>query len=746
MAKPGKKRERKCVPKAERRNLRLWAEGSRETILAPHLDAYAKALDEGWQPERKLLKKICKEFHARVHWRTPDNEEPVLKDWDLLAQLVPESLTEEEERLRGERIEVLNARIRRWFVYRIRKLYKHRVSSGVDPTKNPFAVLLAKLSGVTTPPKARQAYQQFMRESYAEKIAPVVADRWASARNEDSGGASDRTKEPKAGFRAQVARDVFAALPKSEQKALSERAKANAAQAKEDYAKALKDPPSKKPEDRQRCIDALADFMAPILRGIQEYTGLHSTEIRTIHVSYGRSNTALAPHWPQWDRPRFSENVTKFMIDYLHTAFTPQDCALAALNTTESNGVSHSVDVESSDSDSDSDSDSGSNTSSDKEESARTKKKRKIARKTVSARGKSVSKAKTMARAKSKSGARAPCPATNNEMSTSTPATNNDTPTPPPATNDNIPDPPPATSNGSSAPPPTTDDDSAPGPAGDDDPAADDADDEDEDEEADDEEEAADEEEARPAPYSREEREANIRHNTAALNKLKEAWVEGGIDVDMEDGPHTWDEDVDMGIWQDTDREDGMSDAPLAPGELTTTTTPTSTSTLVPGALSTTAAPTPTPTPTFPPGISTTITATTNAIAIPAPSAPTSSTSNVAGPSPGTTTAPFAPVLQAASAAIATRITRGRMQSSTPDSEAAASSGVIPCPKNAPAWFANGYATVTQVDLGVHFQALVAAWIRVEAASRFEHGPSNLPVNGKHPKPVGEWIAKNRTR
>ncbi|KAJ6524929.1 hypothetical protein B0H19DRAFT_880086, partial [Mycena capillaripes] len=41
---------------------------------------------------------------------------------------------------------------------------------------------------------------------------------------------------------------------------------------------------------------------------------------------------------------------------------------------------------------------------------------------------------------------------------------------------------------------------------------------------------------------------------------------------------------------------------------------------------------------------------------------------------------------------------------------------------------------------------LVAAWIRVEAASRFEHGPSNLPVNSKRPKPVGEWIAKNRTR
>ncbi|KAJ6557786.1 hypothetical protein B0H19DRAFT_1070398 [Mycena capillaripes] len=385
MGRPAKKREHKRVPKAERKNLRLWAEGSRETILTPHLDAYAKALDEGWELERKLLKKICNEFHARVDWRTPENEELVLKDWDLSAQLVPESLTEEEEKLRGVRVEVLNERIRRWFVYRIRKLYKHRASSGVDPRKNPFV----------------------MRESYAEKIAPVVADRWASARNEDSGGASDHTEEPKAGFHAQVARDVFAALPKSEQKALSDRAKADAAQAKADYVKALKDPPSKKPEDRQRCIDALADFMAPILRGIQEYTGLHSTvifggpmlryggEIRTIHVSYGRSNTALAPHWPQWDRTRFSENVTKFMIYYLHTAF-------------KSNGASHTLDVESSDSDSDSDSDSGSDTSADEEESARTLKKQKLTHQKAP-----TAKSRSTARAKSKSAARVPPPATN---------------------------------------------------------------------------------------------------------------------------------------------------------------------------------------------------------------------------------------------------------------------------------------------------------------------------------------------
>jgi hypothetical protein len=67
-----------------------------------------------------------------------------------------------------------------------------------------------------------------MHESYAEKIAPVVAERWA-AKLEDDAGNPDCTKEPKAGFRAQVARDIFAELAKREQDEVAGRAKGEAA-------------------------------------------------------------------------------------------------------------------------------------------------------------------------------------------------------------------------------------------------------------------------------------------------------------------------------------------------------------------------------------------------------------------------------------------------------------------------------------------------------------------------------------
>jgi hypothetical protein len=92
-----------------------------------------------------------------------------------------------------------------------------------------------------------------MRESYADKIAPVVSERWVAARENNEPGTAGR-KEPKAGFRANVAREVFGALPVDEKVVIAQRAKDEVASAKAAYEAALKSPPSNKPEDRQRCV------------------------------------------------------------------------------------------------------------------------------------------------------------------------------------------------------------------------------------------------------------------------------------------------------------------------------------------------------------------------------------------------------------------------------------------------------------------------------------------------------------
>ncbi|KAK7053554.1 hypothetical protein R3P38DRAFT_2378051, partial [Favolaschia claudopus] len=65
-------------------------------------------------------------------------------------------------------------------------------------------------------------------------------------------------------------------------------------------------------------------------------------------------------------------------------------------------------------------------------------------------------------------------------------------------------------------------------------------------------------------------------------------------------------------------------------------------------------------------------------------------------------------------------------------------------PPNAPAWFTDAHASMTHIDLGCHYRPIVAAWTRMEAASRFEHSESNLSAKSR-PKSIGVWIRSKRT-
>ncbi|KAJ7205085.1 hypothetical protein C8J57DRAFT_1259102 [Mycena rebaudengoi] len=316
-----KKHQQEWRPKEEHRNLRLWAEGARETILAAHLDNFSAARMKGSHAEKAYLQKVCNEFHDRVDWRLADHEEPILKPWSSDTIISKETLPDDEEKKKCARIEELNA-IHRWFTYRIHRLLKHRCM-GLNPSKDPYTILLGKLSGLSSPPKAQQAYQHGIEE----------VGRKVRARVRPS------AKGTKAGFRAEVACQVFAALPTTERAEFAKRAKEDAEKAKTEYLTTLKRPASTAPADRQKCIDGAGDFLAPILRGLSECTGLHMVllmggpmpkyggELRTKQHER-RTDSA---HFPQWDKNRFNENILKFMIEYLATAYTKEECSAAAL-------------------------------------------------------------------------------------------------------------------------------------------------------------------------------------------------------------------------------------------------------------------------------------------------------------------------------------------------------------------------------------------------------------------------------
>ncbi|KAK7042098.1 hypothetical protein R3P38DRAFT_2511411 [Favolaschia claudopus] len=725
MGKNGKKRQRKRVAREDRKNLRLWAEGARESILTPHLDAYQAALDQGRRQERKFLKSVCREFHARVNWRTKDHEEPIVLDWDPSAMEVVEELSGDDERARAARVDELNKRIRRWFLYRLRKLRKQKPSSGLDPTKDPYAVLLGKLSGLAAPPKARQAYQQFMHESYNTKVAPVVAEQWEAQRIENT-TLAEKTKEPKAGFRAQVARQVFSELPESERAAIADRAKQEASDARAAYTAALKSPPSQSAAARQKCIDGLPDFVAPILQGINQHTGLHVTllvggpipefggDIRTVHLSYGRNRTALAQHWPQWDKARFSENVSKFMIEYLHTAYSKscrhnkmtslaythdhlaaQDCAQSALAAPDLTGAAYTISADANNEDDESDSDSSdpssdsssSESSSDEEEeeATRARKKRKLSG------GKE--KQSTARRAKAQSVA------------------------------DDI----------ENRPPP------APRPS------------------------------VQYQGITEEERQQNIARNKKLLAQLQ-----SDISADMQTlktsmggkakGKRT------ARPRAEASRKSQRLAAPVQPA-------PDNSTPAAESAPSSSNAPSPSA-----PSLSSSNPASSDPASSgpsssdPASSGPSSSDPASSGPSssdPASSNPSFSdpaslddslnddhshdsipephlshppaepvtnqlpPVSHAAQLAISSNLPIPPPPHSPPDLS------FTPCPPKAAPWFVEAYKAMTNAEFGSNYQALVAAWTRMEAASRFEHGPSNLPARLR-PKPIGVWISSSR--
>lgn len=144
-----------------------------------------------------------------------------------------------------------------------------------------------QVSGIKKAPKARQGWQQYCHEKYAEEVAPVVAKEWEEGK---ASGAIPAGSKQGAQFRAEVARKLFNALPEAVRKEYHERAVEEAKAEKERLERLKKEGPSERPEDRQRlayssalqhfslsnrAIDNLKELLGPLLEGIRARTGCH---------------------------------------------------------------------------------------------------------------------------------------------------------------------------------------------------------------------------------------------------------------------------------------------------------------------------------------------------------------------------------------------------------------------------------------------------------------------------------------
>ncbi|KAJ7585540.1 hypothetical protein C8J56DRAFT_1052846 [Mycena floridula] len=334
MGRRSKKKEKK-----DRLSMQNWAEGARETILAAWVSPMVDAMAQGWQAQDQVLRACTNEYHAKFSWRLQDHEEPSLPlpAYDPKNLPVEEELSDADLALKRERVTLLNQRIRRWLLYRIKPL-SQRVWSRARRTTDPFALLLAKLSGLVRPPKARQGYQQFMHEKYGDDTPLKTEVEKMYAEDVKSKPALKWNMN----YRGYACRTIFNGLPQTEQDGYKKTAADKAVEAKDIFKTALKAPVSERPEDIQSCIDNLLPFIAPILTGIAERTKLQcffvaggmipkaDGEIGTKHYSVG-SNPSTGVSFTKWKDGQFDTNVLAPFKGYLEGVYLKKDRKKAAI-------------------------------------------------------------------------------------------------------------------------------------------------------------------------------------------------------------------------------------------------------------------------------------------------------------------------------------------------------------------------------------------------------------------------------
>lgn len=221
------------------------------------------------------MKLVRREYDYHVDWRLKDSEEPPqpFREWTPTTPREPLDLTEEEEVQHAAYSEFMTKvsislqliiiktdllqRIRRWLNYRAHRLMKKYTQARGANLDDPFTVLLAKLTGVTKPKKARQACQHWSHFNYEKLIKPTVVAEWEAFLEAN---ALPTFKGVTAGFRGAITLHLFKKLPADEQMQWARDAKAFSELQRKEYEATLKRPFPTDPASRQRSALRLLEY------------------------------------------------------------------------------------------------------------------------------------------------------------------------------------------------------------------------------------------------------------------------------------------------------------------------------------------------------------------------------------------------------------------------------------------------------------------------------------------------------
>ncbi|KAJ7073669.1 hypothetical protein C8F01DRAFT_1360496 [Mycena amicta] len=354
-----KKRRRK--PTTELQSNKGWAEGSREVLLEKHVLPYKQARALGQREGDNYLSKVVNEF-TYIYWGTAEREEPaVRRSWtDTTTPDDDSQLTDSEKKAKADWIAEIRQRIRRWLAYRGDHPTRKRPATAAPTTKidlsDPLTVLMLKLVEAQPPSRATPGLQQFMHEDWESTIQPEVRRRWNERLNElppeQRVDKYSKPLPPPLTMGTEVARELWADMGEEKQDVYRKHAAAEAKSVKETWDQTTKDWPPKDPASRQYAIDHIELVLQKVMTQIANMTGLHVLvmlggpipyyhgDIGTQDYYYGENLAPSPVSFNEWDKEHFEANIRAKMKAYLHTAFTPADCAAASLPEDECIGGS----------------------------------------------------------------------------------------------------------------------------------------------------------------------------------------------------------------------------------------------------------------------------------------------------------------------------------------------------------------------------------------------------------------------
>ncbi|KAH9484777.1 hypothetical protein JR316_0001679 [Psilocybe cubensis] len=226
-------------------------------------------------------------------------------------------------------------KIRRWFKYQYKKDHKINPTSSGSDTVNPYAQLLQQLLGKqSTRPRLKTPVNMWRKEKNNREaieqelnsmVPPVETKHLAKTREE-------------------IARRLFKELSADEKRKWTVRASEEHKEAMEKYeADMAVDGISLSLEDRQRAIENLGSFIAPILEGICNITGWKVTflaggpepanggMLNTISVHCGVMAGESKMNFGKAERVRYKRIILPIFGDFLRKCYSKVDCQKCAL-------------------------------------------------------------------------------------------------------------------------------------------------------------------------------------------------------------------------------------------------------------------------------------------------------------------------------------------------------------------------------------------------------------------------------